>query len=251
MMGFFSKLARAPWWIFAALAIVAAYFGWYADGLSFGGKSVQIVPLLIDTIPQLEPAFAWLDSMGFDRNSVSLGGSSSGFGAGGTAAFGQSEAYDYAGRAQIFAGFFLFVAVWKLFFSAGAPSTKDTPSILDDPRTMQAILKDAPNKISQDAWDNPLDAVAPYVAATDPEAEPVSLRLTPRKKPKADRSLPFQAATMGSAVAPKPQRKGLFGGVRRDSVPSDVSREIKARTEFFKAKMESDPFDRLVDQARG
>ncbi|MEO0487015.1 MAG: hypothetical protein AAF092_14015 [Pseudomonadota bacterium] len=226
MLGFFSKLARAPWWIFAVLAAIAGYFGFVAGGFSIGGYEPKPLAMLVSAIPQLEPAIAWLESMGLDRNQ--------GFGlpfGGGTAGAGMPMGLDdtpsVASRIQIFAGLFALVAVYKLLF--GAPRTrKQAGSVLDDPRVMQAILKDAPGKISDEAWENPLAVAADTAQPTHAHAQPA-----PRSQP-------------GPSAATKPRSAKRAGFFRRSQSSRESRADRRAREEAVRAKLAADPFEKLL-----
>ena len=232
MLGFFSKLARAPWWIFAVLAAVAGYFGFVAGGFSVGGYEPKPLAMLVTAIPQLEPAISWLESMGFDRNQ----GVGLPFGAGGSAAgmpLGIDTSPSVASRIQIFAGFFALIAIYKLFFGASKPSRK-AGSVLDDPRVMQAILKDAPGKISDEAWANPKQAVAQQAAGAGSEA--ASLRIGKRADP-----------AVSKRTAPTDTQTGRSKELLKRAKPQRESRaERRAREEMVRNKLKGDPFEKLL-----
>lgn len=243
MLGFFSKLARAPWWIFAALAAVFAYFGFAPEGMAIAGfdltpPEIEILPTLVKVIPDLAPAVEWLESMGFQHKSAlsgfggSLGGSSEPFG-GSSRSFGGGDDSFLSSRAQIFAAMCGGVAIYKLLF--GGPPRTNSEGFLDDPKINLAMLKHAPAKISNEAWENPL-----AVPTDEPVAqveEPSRLRITPRDT--SQKTKP----TRRKAAPQKATRAKMFG---RKRVVPDNSPERKALDEIFRAKMEEDPFEKLV-----
>ncbi|MEM9855390.1 MAG: hypothetical protein AAF841_13215 [Pseudomonadota bacterium] len=233
MLGLLNSLARAPWWLLAAMAVAVAYFGNIHPDFSFG-QPPDLLGMLERAAPDIAPAIAWLESMGFQSQQQSFGI--------------QKETW-IESRAPVLAMALGAAAVLRFFLATPKERTqKDSDEFLNSSKTINAILKDAPGAISDDAWNDPLRAHAdPGPAARSQargDAPPLRLRAKPARK----------KALVDPVAAPQhPQKPKLRSGKPSflRGVSAKKSAERSAVESAFRSKMEADPFEKLARQARG
>ncbi|MEM8592319.1 MAG: hypothetical protein AAGF13_07310 [Pseudomonadota bacterium] len=215
-MGVFKSLARAPWWLLAAIAVAFTYFGNVFPAFSYGTMP-DLLGMLEMAAPEIGPAIAWLESMGFNQN----------------ASFGIQQETWFESRAPIFAVGFAGAAVLRLFLGGRKEWTEaQSDSFLNDPKTLNAILKDAPGAISEEAWNDPLSAHGSKDVAASATVRPQPVGPTPRRVKGAG----------GRKALPKQRGSGFMSGARR----AKKSPERQAMEATIRAKLEEDPFDRLA-----
>ncbi|MEM6728004.1 MAG: hypothetical protein AAF618_05860 [Pseudomonadota bacterium] len=229
MLGIFSSLARAPWWLLAAMAAAVALFGGVVPGLDLGGtfgEMPDLLGMLERAAPQIAPAIAWLESMGFQQDRPSFGI--------------QKETW-FESRAPAISMALGCAAVLRLFFAAPKfRPQSESESFLNSAKTINAVLKNAPGAIDEEAWNNPLQAASAPLGENDPERQKL------RAKPRHAKETPAaQPAAVAQVKARPAKRKRLFHRPSAEEVA-----ERAALQSAFKAKLEGDPFEKLAREAR-